>query len=461
VGTGGFAAQSSQLLNNDEELSRVVGRTSGQFNNWEIFLMNKKLLAVAVAGALGAPVVAMAQSSVTLYGSIDVAYVSKVNKTGSGVTASSVSGIGEGWQAGNRIGFRGSEDLGGGMTALFNIENGINITNGALFSTRAAAAGQQYDGVAAAGAAGNMPTAAYSTNTNRQSYVGIKGGWGELLGGYQYTTLYRISTLSGYFIGSEQPGGDIMHTLDNANFGGTRANGLVYNSPIFADGFQITVQKGAGSGREAANFNAAQADGIYQKNERRWSVMPTYNKGPLSVAVGYTKFTASQNAAIAGATCFQTNALGVCNSAPAVAGTTSKQLRAHVWQIGASYTMGAWKFMGEYINGKKKDDGINPATGARGAAAIDTKSRGYEGGVEFTAGAWRPFIMLSRSKVDNETGGVQTGKYKEYQWGVRYDLSKRTMLYVMNGQSKDSSVTGDGTGLRKRDGTAIGMYMSF
>src|SRR5882672_4784078 len=102
--------------------------------------MNKKLLAVAVAGALAAPVVAFAQSSVTMYGSIDVAYVSKVNKTGSGVTASSVQGIGEGWQAGNRIGFRGSEDLGGRMSALFNIEQGIDITRGQLFSTRAAAA---------------------------------------------------------------------------------------------------------------------------------------------------------------------------------------------------------------------------------------------------------------------------------------------------------------------------------
>src|SRR5258706_4822987 len=117
VGAGAFAAQSLQLLKH-EELSRVVW-PPGQFNNWEIFLMNKKLLAVAVAGALGAPVVALAQSSVTLYGSIDVAYAAKVDKRGNGSVLSNVSGIGEGWQAGNRIGFRGSEDLGGGLTALF------------------------------------------------------------------------------------------------------------------------------------------------------------------------------------------------------------------------------------------------------------------------------------------------------------------------------------------------------
>src|SRR5258706_11521941 len=117
VGAGAFAAQSLQLLKH-EELSRVVW-PPGQFNNWEIFLMNKKLLAVAVAGALASPVVAFAQSSVTLYGSADVAYVSKIYKTGSGLTFSRTQGIGEGWNAGNRIGFRGSEDLGGGLSAPF------------------------------------------------------------------------------------------------------------------------------------------------------------------------------------------------------------------------------------------------------------------------------------------------------------------------------------------------------
>lgn len=420
--------------------------------------MNKKLLAVAVAGALAAPVVAFAQSSVTLYGSVDVAYVSKTHKAGNGTTLSNVQGIGEGWQAGNRVGFRGSEDLGGGMSAQFLIENGIDITRGQLFSTRAAAAGQQYDGIAAAGTGGNMPTGAYSTGTNRQSFVGLKGGWGEVLAGYQYTTLYRLSTLSGYMLGSEQPGSDINHLISNADFGGTRAVGLVYNSPIFAGGFQVTVQKGGAAGPEAANFSTAQGDGKYQNNAHRWSIMPTYNKGPLSLAFGYTRLTAENNANIAGATCF-TNILGVCTAAPATAGTASQQIRSRLYQFGGSYVMGGWKFAATYNNGKKDDDGISPTTGAR--AGVDTKSKSYQGGIEFTAGAWRPFVVLGRGTVDNRTAGTRIGDYKTYQFGVRYDLSKRTLLYVMHGQSKDDSATGDAGGLRKRTGTAAGMYMSF
>jgi predicted porin len=74
--------------------------------------------------------------------------------------------------------------------------------------------------------------------------------------------------------------------------------------------------------------------------------------------------------------------------------------------------------------------------------------------------------MLSRSTQDTTASGTaasvgRTGNYKEYQFGVRYDLSKRTLLYVMSGQSKDTSTTGDGAGLRKRNGTAAGLYMSF
>jgi len=312
--------------------------------------MNKKLLAVAVAGALAAPVVAFAQSSVTLYGNVDVAYVSKVHKTAAGGTASNVQGIGEGWQAGNRVGFRGSEDLGGGMSAQFLIENGINITNGALFSTRAAAAGQQYDGISGAG---NMPAGAYSTGTNRQSFVGLKAGWGELLGGYQYTTLYRMSTLNGYHVGSEQPGGDLAHgTVDNGNYGGTRANGLVYNSPVFAGGFQITVQKGATTGRESANFNAIQVDGKTQNNAHRWSIMPTYNKGPLSLALGYTKLHAQGNTVAANTAACPLNILGSCG-AQSIAAASSVNLRSRLWQFGGSYTMAGWKFMGTYANGTR------------------------------------------------------------------------------------------------------------
>ena len=86
--------------------------------------MNKHLFAVAAAAALAAP--AMAQtSSVTLYGIADAALVSTSNSAGSRRTA-----IDSGVLQSSRFGFRGTEDLGGGLSALFVLESGFNLDTG-------------------------------------------------------------------------------------------------------------------------------------------------------------------------------------------------------------------------------------------------------------------------------------------------------------------------------------------
>src|ERR1700693_1147160 len=88
--------------------------------------MKKSLLALAVLGAFAAS--AQAQSSVTIYGILDtgVAYQNKVMKTGPGATGNgSVFSVQSGIVSGSRFGFKGSEDLGGGLKANFQFEAGI------------------------------------------------------------------------------------------------------------------------------------------------------------------------------------------------------------------------------------------------------------------------------------------------------------------------------------------------
>jgi predicted porin len=412
--------------------------------------MNKKLLAVAVAGAFAAPAVVFAQSSVTLYGSADVAYVSKKHTAGDGSTHSKMVGIGEGMHAGNRIGFRGSEDLGGGLSAQFVIEQGINITNGQLFSSRAAAAGQQYDSISAAG---NMPSGAYSTGTNRQAFVGLKGGWGEVLVGYQYTTLYRISTLSGFFVGSEQPGGNSHGTLDNALYGGTRANGIVYNSPKFSN-FQASFLYGGGTGREDQNFGVAASNTLSGRTEddlRRWSAMLNYMSGPLNATIGYTHVSQDLAAVTAAPAGCPKNIFGAC-TATAFSTAAAVDISAKLWQIGASYQAGAFKIAGSWAKGSSDDSLAPGVTGDK-----DTKQ--YQIGVEYAAGAFRPFVTLGRGKT--ETGGTETGDFKDTQFGLRYDLSKRTILYAMHGTTKDDAAAPTTATIRKRQMTGAGLYVSF
>ncbi|MEN9764444.1 MAG: hypothetical protein RL397_399, partial [Pseudomonadota bacterium] len=130
--------------------------------------MKKHLIAAAVAGAFAVP--AMAQ--VTVYGILDVGYkstettsVSSVNVT----TKTESSSFGNsGQQSGSRLGFSGTEDLGGGMKAGFVYELGMDPTEA------------NYGGTSAFGA-------------NRQGFVSLSGGFGEIRLGRQYTGHFAVN----------------------------------------------------------------------------------------------------------------------------------------------------------------------------------------------------------------------------------------------------------------------------
>ena len=138
--------------------------------------MKKSLLAVAVAAAL--PAVAQAQSSVTLYGILDasVEYSNdEANSLVNAATGALTAGddtlrLNSGTQSGSRFGVRGSEDLGGGLKAVFTIEHRLAVdtgsTQGGLFNT---GNGQFWNG---------------------QAWVGLAGGWGQLTAGRQYTPIF-------------------------------------------------------------------------------------------------------------------------------------------------------------------------------------------------------------------------------------------------------------------------------
>src|SRR6266853_1921928 len=96
--------------------------------------MNKKLMAVAVAGALSAPGLAVAQvggsPGVTLYGVIDASILRNTFSsvtTPNGLTNVPEFSKSDVFPAGNRIGVRGREDLGGGTALWFQLEVFFNV----------------------------------------------------------------------------------------------------------------------------------------------------------------------------------------------------------------------------------------------------------------------------------------------------------------------------------------------
>jgi len=132
--------------------------------------MKKSLIALAVLATAG---VASAQSSVTLFGIVDATLQHVTNKGGTKVTRLTNSGYNS-----SRLGFRGTEDLGGGMSASFWLEAGVNNDDGQGAATNS---NNQASGAGAA-VAGRQ-----GLTFNRRSTVSLAGGWGEVRLGRDYT----------------------------------------------------------------------------------------------------------------------------------------------------------------------------------------------------------------------------------------------------------------------------------
>jgi len=197
--------------------------------------MKKTLIALAAFAATGA----FAQSTVTLYGNVDIGYGAHKTTSRDGTAFTKSSGVMDGSWAGSRLGFRGEEDLGGGLKAEFTLEQGINPTSNNGFNQRVASGAHQL-----ADATGT----AFAASNNRQSFLGLKGGFGSVRVGYQYTNSYDVVAFQGYSL-SEFQGGNYQNQT-HAN--GTRANAITYISPAFS-GVTLKAPFRSGTGRSTAS----------------------------------------------------------------------------------------------------------------------------------------------------------------------------------------------------------------
>jgi predicted porin len=204
--------------------------------------MKKSLLALAVLGAFAGA--AQAQSAVTIYGSFDggVRYLTDVNAACDNRLTMGSNGT----YNSNRIGFRGVEDLGGGMNAHFNLETGFNTGTGALDNLT-------------------------STLFNRTASVGLGGAWGNLDFGHQYTNAFRV-------IATYDPFRYQFPAIASA-VGATA--GVRYDNDIqyYGSFGPVTVR---------AEYALGETAGDNTTNSKA-SVGAIYNDGNLTVAGAYTK----------------------------------------------------------------------------------------------------------------------------------------------------------------------------
>jgi len=233
-----------------------------------------------MVAAAAVPGAAWAQSSVTIYGVADAGLVREA-----GGPAGSVTNVSSGVASGSRLGFKGKEDLGGGLSAIFQIENGMNLDNGT-----AAQGGLLF---------------------GRQAYVGLSSAAGSVTLGRQYSPYYKVlrDVADPFSIGLAGNAGNIMVT-------NTRVDNMVqYATPKW---YGLTAEVAIGMGEVAGSFerNRAYSGAAYYTRDKlvlaaawfqRQNALATdqtrnalltarYNFGPVEAMIGY-----ADNHALAGA----------------------------------------------------------------------------------------------------------------------------------------------------------------
>jgi len=204
--------------------------------------MKKTLLAIA---ALAATSGAFAQSSVTIYGVLD-ASLERIDAT-KGITRVSSDNL-----SSSRLGFKGTEDIGGGLKANFVLEHNVKVDTGAAGNTR------MWD---------------------RAAWVGLAGSFGELRLGRQDSS---IGDIAGNVLSAQ--------TYDDFKYTGSRAgdkyrredNAITYILPTFIPGLAAQLQY-------STNVGVSATPGAEDTTDigKAWGLSVKYAAGPISAGLGY------------------------------------------------------------------------------------------------------------------------------------------------------------------------------
>jgi len=319
--------------------------------------MKKSLIALAVLGSVAG--MAQAQSSVTLYGLADIwvgSTKAEINGVGSSVTKVDGSGL-----ATSRFGLKGSEDLGGGLKANFQLEQGFNIDNGTAGNSTGTAGSQAFD---------------------RQAWVGLSGGFGEVQFGKTWSS-YRDIRWSA----NDNFNANVAASFNTwVGYTDRPVNSIKYISPTVG-GFSGSVTYGLGEDK-LANANG--------KSSSLTSLGLQYANGPVFVGLAY-------QAEKDGATDTKfTNTL-----------------------INGSYDFGMAKLVAGYNQAKD--------------TLVAGKANEWNVGVEVPLAA-NLNLGLGYAQSKEKIAGVDSFKTTGYTASLLYSLSKRTTVYGVLSQTKGKDI---------------------
>ncbi|WP_144113223.1 porin [Paraburkholderia sp. BCC1886] len=345
--------------------------------------LSKAVVTTSIALAASS---ALAQSSITLYGAVDDALTYVNNQKGH----SNVY-LRQGNLYASKWGFRGVEDLGGGTSAVFDVQNGFDPNTGAMSSS--------------------------GVLFNRQAYVGLQNKtYGTLTMGRQYTPYYMFVgplTGSGWLTGATgaHPGDiDGLDTTVRIN------NSFVYTSPVWY-GVQASAMYALGG-----------IAGSTGKGET-YSAALRYGAGPLSLGAGYLRMDNAQQT-----TGFDPASTGSFGTSALNTGYVSAKAIQHIAAAGnynfGNLMVGASYSNVQYIAGNQSI--------FRNTAVFNTYAAlaTYRFTTAFDVAGGFAYTMASKAN-----GISDSAKYQQYSLKESYHLSKRTTLYAVQAYQRANGQT--------------------
>jgi predicted porin len=348
-----------------------------------------KLKPLSLAALVVVSSAANAQSSVTLYGTIDtaVAYFSnQKGANGSGGTVQMVSGT----LTGDNWGLKGNEDLGGGLSAIFNLQSGFNVNNGA------AGQGDRMFG--------------------RTAMVGLADkSYGTVTVGRQYDPLVDLIqplTEDDTYGSAFATPGDI----DNYDNSSRVNNSLKYTSPTYA-GLQVSAMYAFGG--EAGETSGGQT----------YAIAAAYNHGPLNLAAGYLR--ANNDGTSSTYDGFTSTGL----DSPAINGAFISATTLQIIRAAGTYAIGPVTLGAAYSNVDYGNYAAAP--GSNNGTRFNTAQAfvNYQLNAALELGVGYNYTKGSGNNVD--------AAYNQVSLGADYSLSKRTDLYALAAYQKVSGNTID------------------
>jgi predicted porin len=446
--------------------------------------MKKSLFAVAALTAIAGA--AQAQSSVTVYGILDVGYVGENTKfqgpvytsvpqatpaaniptNKAGLTQQTGNQFGAGAQQTNRIGFKGNEDLGGGASAFFTVELGLTPNSEQAINTGA--------------------------TQNRQTFVGLKkNGIGAASIGTQYTPIHTAvgatdagqqnqmmgDVIYGAASGFDSKLAGVQNAQNSTDNYTVRANNMLKLQSEKLAGFTVTgilVANNSNSTQTSvtnssttalnAGTNSGYIGGL--NNQSGWGLGANYEWNKLLATANYQSFTSKNPISdsyvynVKGYAAAASNAIvtsGVTAvGAPAAWNQSSggSNVADNQAYVAATYDFGILKAYGQWSNRKVKSQENASYYLSRSAQQIGVRSF-----ITPTVEAW---ASVGNGRYQSYGLNNPTAQFTGYQLGSNYWLSKRTNLYAIYGGFNTSTVTiGTGNYSANANNYAVGVRHTF